>query len=143
MHAQPAATAATSATSAAAGLYFSRGLKATTGIVGIEVDPAARATLEAKAAAVLQALEAIDPTVQYRKNVEATVGQWLSQVKSEATDEEIEDALHFQLEELSIMADEELALIPKMADWKPWDVPEGHEIPYIGELEAAEQLDAK
>lgn len=45
-----------------------------------------------------------------------------AQVNSEATDEEIEEALNFQLEELSIMADEELALIPQMAEWKPWDV---------------------
>ena len=44
------------------------------------------------------------------------------QVKSGATDEEIEDVLSFQLEELAIMAEEELALIPMMAGWKPWEV---------------------
>ena len=44
------------------------------------------------------------------------------QIQSEATDEELEDALSFQLEELAIMADEELALIPMMAGWAPWEV---------------------
>ena len=44
------------------------------------------------------------------------------QVKSDATDEEIEETLNFQLEELNIMAEEELALIPQMSEWKPWDV---------------------
>ena len=47
------------------------------------------------------------------------------QVQSPATDGEIEDTLNFQLEELSKMADDELSLIPKMAEWKPWDVPAG------------------
>ena len=47
---------------------------------------------------------------------------YMLQLKSEATDEEVEEVLSFQLEELAIMADEELALIPMMADWKPWEV---------------------
>ena len=47
------------------------------------------------------------------------------QVQSPATDDEIEDTLNFQLEELSKLADDELSLIPKMAEWKPWDVPAG------------------
>ncbi len=47
------------------------------------------------------------------------------QVQSPATDDEIEDTLNFQLEELSKLADDELSLIPKMAEWQPWDVPEG------------------
>ena len=46
-------------------------------------------------------------------------------MQSPATDDEIEDTLNFQLEELSKMADDELSLIPKMAEWKPWDVPAG------------------
>jgi len=46
-------------------------------------------------------------------------------VQSPATDDEVEDTLNFQLEELSKMADDELSLIPKMAEWQPWDVPEG------------------
>jgi len=139
----PVADAATTATSAASSLYFCRGLKATTGIVGLEVDPDARDTLQSKAHAVLQAVQVIDPTVQYRKNVEATFQYWLNQLKSEATDEEIEEALNFQLEELSQMADQELTLIPQMAEWKPWEVPEGHKIPFITEEEVGQKLDAK
>ena len=48
-----------------------------------------------------------------------------TQVQSPATDDEIEDTLNFQLEELSKMADDELSLIPQMAEWKPWDVSAG------------------
>ena len=57
-----------------------RGLKATTGIVGLEVDPHARETVQTKAEAVLDAVKVIDANVQYRKNVEATFGFWLKQV---------------------------------------------------------------
>ena len=59
---------------------YHRGLKATTGIVGIEVDPYARLTLEAKTSAVLAAIQVIEPSVQYRKNVEATFQSWMTQV---------------------------------------------------------------
>ncbi len=60
----------------------SRGLKATTGIVGLEVDPHARETVQTKAEAVLDAVKVIDANVQYRKNVEATFGFWLKQARA-------------------------------------------------------------
>jgi hypothetical protein len=46
------------------------------------------------------------------------------QLKSSATDAEVEEALDFQLEELTLMAKKELELVEKMAEWRPWEVPE-------------------
>ena len=57
-----------------------RGLKTTTGIVGLEVDAHARETVQTKAEAVLDAVKVIGADVQYRKNVEATFQFWLKQV---------------------------------------------------------------
>ena len=48
---------------------------------------------------------------------------WL-QLNSSATDEEVEEALDFQLEELTVMAKKELELVDRMAEWRPWEVPE-------------------
>ena len=47
-------------------------------------------------------------------------------VESAATDEEVEEQFTMQLEQLIKQCDDELGLIPKMAEWKPWDVPAGH-----------------
>jgi hypothetical protein len=49
-------------------------------------------------------------------------------VESEATDEEIEDQFSLQLEQLIRHCEDELGLIPKMAEWKPWDVPPGYKV---------------
>ncbi len=47
-------------------------------------------------------------------------------VESGASDEEVEEQFTMQLEQLIKQCDDELGLIPKMAEWKPWDVPAGH-----------------
>ena len=39
------------------------------------------------------------------------------------TDEAIEDELGIQLEQAIKECNDELGLIPKMAEWQPWDVP--------------------
>ena len=46
------------------------------------------------------------------------------QLNSGANDEEVEEALEFQLEELTLMAKKELELVHRMAEWRPWEVPE-------------------
>ena len=46
------------------------------------------------------------------------------QLNSSATDEEVEEALDFQLEELTVMAKKEMELVDRMAEWRPWEVPE-------------------
>lgn len=52
----------------------------------------------------------------------------LKAVESEASDEEVEEEFTMQLEQLIKQCDDELGLIPKMAEWKPWDVPAGHKV---------------
>lgn len=55
-------------------------------------------------------------------------GARLKAVESEASDEEVEEQFTMQLEQLIKQCDDELGLIPKMAEWKPWDVPAGHKV---------------
>lgn len=40
-----------------------------------------------------------------------------------------------QLEDEIRKCDDELSLIPKMAEWKPWVVPEGYKIEVVEESE--------
>ena len=47
---------------------------------------------------------------------------------SEASDEEVEEQFTMQLEQLIRQCEDELGLIPKMAEWKPWDVPTDHKV---------------
>lgn len=51
----------------------------------------------------------------------------MTQLKSSATDDELEETLNFQLEELTVMAKKELELVDRMAEWRPWEVPEVHQ----------------
>ena len=92
-----------------------RGLKETTGIVGLPVDPEARKHLKEKMEAVLQAVQIIPADVLYRKHVEAFVEPRLADVNSEMTDEELETKYGLQLEEHIELYNDELGLIPKMA----------------------------
>lgn len=54
----------------------------------------------------------------------------LKAVESGASDEEVEEQFTMQLEQIIKQCDDELGLIPKMAEWKPWDVPAGHKVPH-------------
>jgi NADH dehydrogenase (ubiquinone) 1 alpha subcomplex subunit 5 len=120
-----------------------RGLKETTGIVGVEVDPEARANLLAASQQVLAVVaEKIPAEAQYRLNVEATFEHWIEQLNGSTDDEAVEEALSFQLEELTLMAKKELELIDRMAEWRPWEAPEGHKPEFISEQEVAERLEA-
>ena len=49
-----------------------RGLKTETGIVGLAVDPQARKHLRDKILSVLDTIQTIPETAEYRKNVEST-----------------------------------------------------------------------
>ncbi len=92
-----------------------RGLKGSTGIVGIEVDPEARNTFTEKCKAVIDLVGLHIPAeAAYRRTVESTYRHRLKTSESGMADEEVEETFSAQLEQLSKMADEELALIPKM-----------------------------
>lgn len=95
---------------------YCRGLKGSTGIVGIEVDPEARQTFTEKCRAVIDLVgQHIPQEAAYRRTVENTYRHRLKTSESEMADEEVEEAFSAQLEQLTKMADEELALIPLMA----------------------------
>merc|ERR1711934_629615 len=87
-----------------------REYKTTTGIVGVEVAENA----------------------QYRVSVEMMAKERLSVVEKDISPEQMEDEIGCgQLEELILHAQDELSLIPKMVEWKPWEVPEGHKIKMV------------
>lgn len=116
--------------------------KASTGIVGLEADPNARQNLTSKLQEVLQAIRVIPEHAEYRKNVETTMKHKLQVVQSEVPDEDAEDQLEAQLEQVMKMCDEEMRLIPKMAEWQPWDVPSGHKVEVIEEQEVPDKTTA-
>ncbi len=92
-----------------------RGMKQTTGIVGLAVDPEARTHLKEKLESILDTLKMIPADVLYRKHVEALVQPRLADIKSDMTDEEIESKYGLQLEEHIELCNDELGLIPHMA----------------------------
>lgn len=96
--------------------------KATTGIVGLPMLAGARDELARKVDDVMRALDAhgIPKTASYRKAVEQKCGALLDGLRTQQNDEELERAFGRQLEEEVKLCEDELRLIPKMADWKPW-----------------------
>ncbi|DBB00912.1 TPA: hypothetical protein ACH3X1_000829 [Trebouxia sp. C0004] len=113
----------------------SRGIKDHTGIAGLDVDPNARENLKLYLEQVLKAIKIIPEDTEYRRNVETTIHHKLSIVNSDITDEEAEDQLDAQLEQYINFTKDELSLIPKMAEWQPWDVPSGHKVEVVEEQE--------
>ena len=104
-------------------------LKKTTGITGLPVVPEARKVLERLYIKQLEDVKSIPADAAYRIDVEKTALHRLAAVQSDASSEEVERVIgRGQLEELITQAESELELIPKMAEWKLWDVPAGHEI---------------
>lgn len=101
--------------SAAAASIGIRGVKTTTGIVGLPVVPEARAVLQTQLQMVLDALVAIPEDAEYRRSVEKTVRFKLQAAQSDVPDEQLEELFSRQLEEEIKMCKEELSLIPKMA----------------------------
>lgn len=115
-------------------ILLTRGLKLDTGIVGLPVVPNAREVLKEKINKVLaDVAEQIPEDTEYRRVLEATYNYRMKAVESGATDEEVEEQFTMQLEQLIKQCDDELGLIPKMAEWKPWDVPAGHKIETVVE----------
>lgn len=97
-----------------AALLTARGVKTTTGIVGLPVDEDAREHYRQKLNDVLEALKAIPADAAYRVSVEQTVQHKLKNLDSGASDEELEGLFGFQLEQGMKLCEEELKLIPKM-----------------------------
>ena len=100
----------------------SRSEKQTTGIVGLEVIPNGRQVLGDLVRKVLFDVRASIPEdAGYRKVVEQTYEHRLAIIEANEDPAAIEAEIGSgQLEELVAQAKDELGLIPKMAEWKPW-----------------------
>lgn len=98
-------------------------IKQTTGIVGLEVIPNSRGVLRGLVQRVLSDVRAhIPEEAGYRKVVEATYASRLDVIDANEDPAAIEAKIGSgQIEELVAQAKDELGLIPKMKEWKPWE----------------------
>ena len=81
---------------------------------------------------ILRELQDIPEKAGYRVIVETTTKHRLQVVNEESTYEGIESRIGTGLvEELVEQARDELDLIPKIAQWKPWELPENHPGPQV------------
>ena len=100
--------------------------KATTGIVGLPLDELARKHLAERLHEIMDSLKShgIPETAAYRTGLEETCQAKLKALGNESySDEQLEEIFGRQLEQEIKMSIDELSLIPKMAEWKPWEVP--------------------
>eukprot|EP00741_Cyanophora_paradoxa_P004237 tig00000789_g4114.t1 len=97
------------------------------GWVGIPELQNARDVLQNRLQLVLDEVKTRIPEhAPYRKHVETIYNHRLSIVNKESERAAIEAGIGCGKMELLIdQAEDELTLIPKMAEWKPWEVPEG------------------
>lgn len=103
--------------------------KTTTNIVGLEVLKNPREKLISVYSSILKEITAVPEDAQYRKNVERMTRDRLAVVVDTEDVEAIEEKIGFgQVEELHEQAVRELNLIPKMIEWRAWELPEGKEI---------------
>eukprot|EP00252_Welwitschia_mirabilis_P022868 TRINITY_DN630_c0_g1_i1.p1 TRINITY_DN630_c0_g1~~TRINITY_DN630_c0_g1_i1.p1 ORF type:complete len:163 (-),score=29.84 TRINITY_DN630_c0_g1_i1:201-689(-) len=103
-------------------------VKETTGLVGLEVVPNAREVLISLYNKTLKEIQMIPEHAPYRRHVETFTKHRLKVCEEEEDWENIEKRIGCgQVEELIEDAKCELRLIPKMAEWKPWEVPDDYE----------------
>ncbi|KAJ6684067.1 hypothetical protein OIU85_007731 [Salix viminalis] len=107
-------------------------VKQTTGIVGLDVVPNARAVLINLYTKTLKEIEAVPQDEGYRKAVESFTRHRLTVCEEEEEWEKIEERIGCgQVEELIEEAQDELKLIGKMIEWDPWGVPDDYECEII------------
>ena len=99
--------------------------KTSTGLVGLKVDPDGRNTLISLCSEVLESIQKIPATAQYRINVE----KWFNYIEKVSKKHEqiidIEQEINLgQIEEIIVMAKDELELIQYYYDNKGWDLVE-------------------
>lgn len=74
----------------------------------------------------LEAVAEMPESAAYRVNVEKITNYRMGVVKDTEDIESIEQKLNVgQIQEIIEQAENELELIPHMADWKPWEMKEG------------------
>lgn len=104
-------------------------VKESTGLVGLEVVPNAREVLISLYNQTLKDVDTIPESAHYRKAVEKFTNFRLQVCQEEEDWDKIEERIQCgQVEELIVQAKDELQLISKMKEWKPWEVPEGYTV---------------
>lgn len=118
-------------------LPLSRGYKATTGLVGLEADVEAHQKLiQALRGLLSDAKEKLPEGTAYRRNLETVARERLDILEKIKDPEQAEEEIGGgQLEELLQETNVERELLSKMSEWKPWEVPEGHQVEVIEEGE--------
>ncbi|KAJ6960831.1 hypothetical protein D5086_031292 [Populus alba] len=107
-------------------------VKQTTGVVGLDVVPNARAVLINLYTKTLKEIKAVPEDEGYRKAVETFTKHRLTVCEEEEEWEKIEERIGCgQVEELIEEAQDEIKLIGKMIEWDPWGVPDDHECEII------------
>ncbi|KAJ8661567.1 hypothetical protein O0I10_002835 [Lichtheimia ornata] len=125
-------------------MFFTRPLlqaakKASTGLTGIPVHPNPRPHLIQTYNKTLTALSRLPASAVYRQATESMTQHRLAIVEGNEDVSEIEKTIdNGQIEELIIQAEEELKLVGKMEEWKPWEplevpVPKGQWVYSRGE----------
>lgn len=96
------------------------------GVVGLSIPDDPRAMLKELYSKTLEAVKDLPEDAAYRVNVEKITNYRLGVVSENEDIEKIESSLNIgQVQEIIEQAENELELIPHMAEWKPWDMPEG------------------
>ena len=99
-----------------------RAIQSTTGLAGIPVHPNPRPHLISTYNTTLSAVARLPATAVYRQAVESITQHRLSVVNATENVNEIEEQLNAgQIEELILQAEDELKLLAKMEEWKPWE----------------------
>jgi hypothetical protein len=112
-----------------------RGVKKSTYMAGLPVDPEAHEKLPTLLKGLLeQVQEQIPAGVAYRQHVEGYCNRMLKIVGEAPTQADAEDTMGRQYEELLIDVEKESVLINAMAQWQPWAAPEGHAPRLFAEL---------
>ncbi|PVG03081.1 putative NADH-ubiquinone oxidoreductase [Serendipita vermifera] len=113
--------------------------KQTTGIVGLAVHPDPLPALKNTYTATLSALQSLPASSSYRQATEAITKSRLKIVESSGNDiQKVEQSIDGgQIEEVLDAAQDELNLVAKMKDLKPWEALEVKPAPgqwtYFGE----------
>ncbi|XP_073429508.1 NADH dehydrogenase [ubiquinone] 1 alpha subcomplex subunit 5 [Dendrobates tinctorius] len=97
-------------------------VKKTTGLVGLAVSQNPHDRLRILYTKILAALQTIPKDAAYRKYTEQIVNDRFSAVKTESSIEKLEEKINCgQIEEVIAQAENELYLVRKMSEWKPWE----------------------
>ncbi|KAM7133464.1 NADH dehydrogenase [ubiquinone] 1 alpha subcomplex subunit 5-like [Molossus nigricans] len=97
-------------------------LKKTTGLVGLAVWESPHKRLRILYTKILDVLEQIPKNAAYRRYTVQITSEKLDMVKAEPDVKKLDDQFQGgQIEEVILQAGNELSLVRKMIQWKPWE----------------------